>query len=242
MTDDAHDDDFLDIQPWPAIELIGRAVTLASLARRGMLEVDDQRDPFDVETDRFDLATWARTELQNWITDRELALLNTPVGDLDDEGLAECDDALISASSVAWALRAVPADDLPVPEDGEAEQQVLAWTPEPWAKVRPLQSRVRVRSDEELAEERERWELWFWRATDGRDDDEALADVVADVQESGLIPIVDGDFATRAAVPFRGLDADSQDDIAWLAELRLRALNWVCGLGETWDSAPLYPE
>ena len=48
------------------------ATFVATIARRGILEVDDQRDHFDLETDRFDLSTWARTELQNWISDDEL--------------------------------------------------------------------------------------------------------------------------------------------------------------------------
>ncbi len=115
MTDDATmpQDDSLDIQPWPVIELIGRAVTLATVARRGMLEVDDERDAFDVETDRFDLSTWSRTELQNWITDDELRLLNASVGELSDDDLTACDDALIGATAIAWAVRAVDVPRLP---------------------------------------------------------------------------------------------------------------------------------
>ena len=64
-------DDELDIQPWPVLELVGRAVALTSVAKRGMLEVDEEDDVFSQETDRFELSTWARTELSNWITDTE---------------------------------------------------------------------------------------------------------------------------------------------------------------------------
>lgn len=239
IINDEHDD-AVDIRPWPMIELIGRAVVLASVARRGTLEVEAERDVFDLETDRFDLVTWARTELQNWISDRELELLTVPIGELEDEDLAECDDALVSASTIAWALRAIPADELTIPQDGTAEKQAVEWAPEPWAKVRQLQSRVRLRSDEDLARERERWELWYWRATDAADNIDALSEVVQEVTESTIIPIVDGDFATSDGVPYSHLTADVQDDVAWLAELRLRALNWVCGFGDTWEASPLY--
>jgi hypothetical protein len=245
MTDDTHaltDDNSIDIQPWPVIELIGRAVALATVARRGMLEVDDERDPFDLETDRFDLATWTRTELQNWITDDELRILNTPISDLSEEDLGTCDNALVSSTAVAWALRAVPADHLPLPENPEIDEQTLKWAPQPWEKVRSVQSRARLRSDEELATERERWELWYWRATDGGDDAEALGEVIDEVRETGLIPVVDNDLANDDGISFSSLSEDDQDDIAWLAELRLRALNWVCGFGESWESAPLYLE
>lgn len=234
------DEDSIDIQPWPVIELIGRGVALATVARRGMLEVDDERDDFDLETDRFDLVTWARTELQNWITDDELRILNTTTSEMSDDDLSTCDNALVSATAIAWALRAVSTERLPLPEQEEVDQQTLAWAPEPWNKVRSLQSRARIRTDEELASERERWELWFWRTTEAMEDPDAISDVVEELQETGLIPVVDGDLANDEGTPFGQLSEDEQDDVAWLAELRLRTLNWVCGFGESWESAPLY--
>lgn len=243
MTNDFHttaDDDAIDIQPWPVIELIGRGVALATVARRGMIEVDDERDEFDLETDRFDLATWARTELQNWITDDELRILGTSTGDLSEDELAACDNALVGAAAVAWAVRAIDVDRLPLPENEALNEQILKWAPEPWEKVRTLQSRARLRSDEDLAAERERWELWFWRATEGEDDPDAVRDVVKELQETDLITTVEGDFTDDEGKPFRAMDPDERDDVAWLAEYRLRALNWVCGFGETWESAPLY--
>jgi hypothetical protein len=243
MVDDAQpfeDEESIDIRPWPVIELVGRAVVLASVARRGMLEVDTQRDVFDLETDRFDLLTWARTELQSWLSDAELGLLSKPVGELDEDDLAECDNALIGASTIGWALNVVTGDQLALPQDGVAEEHILEWAPEPWAKVRQLATRIRLRTDEALAEERERWELWYWRATEAEDASDALSEVVAEVRGSGLIPIAENDLATDAGLPFSSLSADDQDDVAWLSELRLRALNWVCGFGESWEAAPIY--
>jgi hypothetical protein len=243
MTDDTFltdDDDSIDIQPWPVIELIGRGVTLATVARRGILEVDAERDAFDLETDRFDLVTWTRTELQNWVTDAELRLLNLAIGELEDDDLSLCDDALVNATAIAWALRVIDADHLPLPERGDLDEKVLDWVPEPWEKVRPLQSRARLRSDLELAAERERWELWYWRSTEGLDDAAAVAEVVEEVRDSGLIRVSDGDFATDDGIPFGQLSDEERDDVAWVSELRLRSLNWVCGFGESWESAPLY--
>ncbi|HVL24370.1 MAG TPA: hypothetical protein VM450_09795 [Thermomicrobiales bacterium] len=243
MVDDAphlNDENSVDIRPWPAIELIGRAVVLATIARRGMLEVETERDVFDLETDRFDLLTWARTELQNWISDEELRLLNAPVGELNEDDLADCDDALIGASTIAWTIRVVPSEQLPLPQDGIAEEQVLEWAPEPWANVRQLVNRARIRGDVELAAERERWELWYWRATDADDASHGLQEVVAEVRESGVMPVADNDLATDGGIAFGTLSPDEQDDIAWLSELRLRSLNWACGFGESWETAPLY--
>lgn len=245
MTDDIRpdaNDDTIDIQPWPVIELIGRAVTLATVARRGILEVDSERDVFDLETDRFDLSTWSRTELQNWITDDELRILNVSIGDLSDDDLATCDNALVAATAIAWTLRAINVDQLPLPEQGDVDEQTLAWAPQPWEKVRSVQSRARLRSDEELAAERERWELWYWRSTEADDDQGGIEEVVREVAETDLIRLVDGDFADDNGTSWREMSEDEQDDVAWLSEHRLRALNWACGFGETWDSAPLYPD
>lgn len=231
-------DDELDIQPWPVLELIGRAVALTSVAKRGLLEVDEELDTFSKETDRFELSTWARTELTNWITDAELTALNTPIGDLTEEQLLLADEALYAGGAVAWALRGVTTDRLPMPDSDAFMAAVLEWAPSPWDKVRQLQKRVRLRSDQELADERERMELWYWR---GETDiaDEELADVVAEVAAAGLIPVVDGDFGTDDGVSYATLSEDERDDLTWVAEQRLRALNWVCGFGDSWETAPL---
>lgn len=231
-------DDELDIQPWPLLELLGRAVTLATVAKRGMIEMDDEADVFSRETDRFENSTWARTELSSWITDAELGALNTNIDKLDDDQMALCDEALYSAGAVAWALRAVPGETLPVGDDDDFNAAVLNWAPGPWEKVRSLQKRARQRSDEELAAERERAELWYWRGNDEISTDD-LAEVVAEVGEAKLIPTVDGDFATDAGTPFASLTEDERDDITYIAQARLRALNWVCGFGDNWETAPL---
>ncbi len=231
-------DDELDIQPWPVLELIGRAVALTSVAKRGMLEVDDENDVFSAETDRFELSTWARTELSNWITDAELAVLNTPLGDLDEDQMLLADEALYAAGAVCWALRTVDIERLPILDSEAFNAAVMSWAPGPWDKVRNLQKRVRLRSDEELAAERERMELWHWRAN-GEIASEDLAEVVAEAVEAGLITAVDGDFATDDGFAFGSLGDEERDDIGWIAEQRLRALNWVCGFGDSWETAPI---
>lgn len=230
-------DDEIDIQPWPVLELIGRAVTLTSVARRGLLEVDEDADVFSNETDRFELSTWARTELTNWITDTELAILNTPIGELTEEQMLLADEALFAAGAVAWALRAVTDEYIPMPDTEAFTGAVMEWAPTPWDKVRNLQKRVRLRSDQELADERERMELWYWRGSEEITTEE-LAEVVAEITEVDLMPVIDGDLSADG-VAFGALSEEDRDDLTWVAEQRLRALNWVCGFGDSWETAPL---
>lgn len=230
-------DDEIDIQPWPVLELIGRAVALTSVAQRGLIEVDDDNDVFTRETDRFELSTWARTELTNWITDYELAILNTPIGNLTEEQMLLADEALYAAGAVAWALRTVPDEYMPTPDSDKFNTSVLAWAPGPWDQVRKLQKQVRLRSDEDLAGERERMELWYWRGSNDISAGE-LAEVVAEIDAADLMPTVSGDLGVEG-VAFGDLPADDRDEITWIAEQRLRALNWVCGFGDSWETAPL---
>ncbi|MCO5215925.1 MAG: hypothetical protein M9953_12620 [Thermomicrobiales bacterium] len=230
-------DDELEIQPWPVLELIGRAVALTSVARRGLMEVDEDDDVFTRETDRFELSTWVRTELTNWITDTELEIIQTPIGNLTEEQMLTADEALSAAGAVAWALRGVTDEYMPVPDTEEFNAAVLAWAPTPWDKVRNLQKRVRLRSDEDLAGERERMELWYWRS--GLVTSEELDEVVAEINAADLMPTADGDLAVVGGIAYGMLSEEARDDIAWVAEQRLRALNWVCGFGDSWETAPL---
>ncbi len=238
---EVHDQDELDIEIRPAIDLVRRAVTLAAVAERGVLEVDTDRDQYERDTDRFELQSWVRSALAGAVTAEELRLLTVPVGELGDD-LAQCDAALIEATAIGWALGVVPGDRLPVPQDGAAEEALLAWMPAPWADLDRLARRMEPRDEEAIAIERERWELWFWRAVDADENDGSIGEVVTDLSEADIIPTAGGDFATDAAEPYGQLTPEEQEEIALLAEHRLLALNWVCGFGTGPDDVPLYPD
>lgn len=237
-------EDEIEIQPWPPVELVGRAAVLASLARRYAIELEraEGGDPFDLETERFDLSAWARTELGSWLTDDELRVLNTANGEFTDEDADLCEDAIVGGVAVIWALGVVKADQLPWDQADELEAQLLAWAPKPWGNVRPLVKNARVRSDEDLAFERERWELWYWRSgfddVPDAEDRAAIAEAAGEAQEVGLIAMQAGDFLVDERT-YGELDPLEQEAVGAMAYARLRALNWVCGLGETWETTPL---
>jgi len=248
MNDDAEnlpgDDDALDIEPWPPIELVGRAVVLATVARRYGIELEfrDGGDPFDLETERFDLSAWARTELHSWLTDDELRILQADNGELSDADADICEDAIVGGVAVLWTLGLIPQDRLPLETDDDLERALLDWAPEPWGNVRPLVKRVHVRSVEDLADERERWELWYWRSSFpdvlDRESTNAIAETAAEATEAGLIDSRDGDFLIDSRT-FGELDELEREAVAATSHARLHALNWACGLGQTWESTPL---
>lgn len=241
------DDDSIDIRARPARELLGRVALLAALGRRGLIERETDADPMSLETDQFDLQAWARVELGSWISSEDLHVLQAPVGSLMEEEVEYCVDALISASTIGWCIGAFDYD-LPLVSDGSPEREILAWAPAPWIQLRSRVRLVRARRDEELARERERWELVVWRMSlftvpDSRnDDDAALRDVIAELEDIGLISCVAGDLATEDGTPFWDLDASQRGQLDAEASLRLHALNWVCGFGTSWDDVPLFPD
>lgn len=234
----------IEIDPWPPIELVGRAVVLATLARRYAIELEfqDEGDPFDLETQRFDLSAWSRTELASWLTDDELRIIQTPNGELSDEDADTCEDAIVGGVTVMWALGVLPKTQLPWGEDDQLERALLEWAPEPWGNIRPIVKRVRVRAVEDLAFERERWELWYWRSSFPEvldaESRSAIAEAAVEARDASLLATRDNDFLVDDRI-YSELDELEHEAIAATSFARLRALNWVCGLGKTWESTPL---
>ncbi|MBA2469920.1 MAG: hypothetical protein H0V37_10995 [Chloroflexia bacterium] len=240
------DDDYIDIRPWPPIELAGQLVAHVTLGRRGLIENDEEAHVFEHETDRFELDAWAKLELTAWLAADDTPILAAPIGNLTDSQAEHCDDALIVASTIGWAIHVVTFPSLPLATDGGAEQLVLDWAPGPWTPVRNVVKAIRVRTDEALATERERWELVVWRCTLFEDEEttevdrEALRETIAELPDQGLITTDGGDFIIEDGTPFGELSADELDQLAHEAELRLKTLNWVCGFGDAPQSAPLF--
>ena len=241
-------DEFLDIEPWPPAELVGHLVANVALGRRGLMESDADADVFERETDRFELEAWARLELTAWLDAGESAILSASNGTLSEDQHQRCDEALIMASSIGWALYIVPRSSLPLITDGDPEQRALEWAPGPWTPVRNVVKGTRVRTDEALANERERWELVYWRCGLFEDDsirtedEQALRETVKELAETPLIKVDSLDFLLDDGRAFHQLQAEAMDELARQAEVRLRTLNWVCGYGQRPSSAPLYLE
>lgn len=239
-------DDYINIQPWPVAELIGQLVAHVVIGRRGLIENDTAADIFERDTDRFELDAWAKLELTSWLAPEDAAILKAPIDSLNADQIDRCEDALVVASSIAWSTRVVKEPRLPVISDGAPEQRTIEWTPGPWTPIRSVLKGIRVRSDESLAQERERWELLYWRSQLFGDDSNITADRQAlrdTIRELGGQDLMDHDAADLVlgnGTSFTDLDDATLDELARQAEIRLRTLNWVCGFGDRPESAPLF--
>ena len=159
--------------------------------------------------------------------------------DGDDGHLA---DAVWAGEGLGMLLWALELAQLP-PYDRPFEAETLVATAMDEAILRPA---------DEIERARETARLWHWRARTAALEAEAAVDLPQEWQsfdqlvgatamrgfEQGLLPRpLRGDFPAFGAI-YRELTDEQQDEAHQIAWQRHRALNWLCGLGKTWDSVP----
>lgn len=238
------DDDEIEITLRPAAEVAARLVALATVVRRCALELDPTGD---AEGERFDMAAWLREEhVTPLLTADELRLVETRVGGLSREVAEDGSWRVEAVAVLAWA--AGIADDLPTYELPSPPADVLALVPEPWDKVQPFRADIELRAEDEVAAAREEAELWQWRGQLTLSGDNTAAsvaelrqiirEVAADSARAGLFERPIGNDFPVAGRPYRSLTDEERELLTDLATERLRALNWVCGFGASWDDAP----
>lgn len=241
-------DDELDIELRSPAEVAARSIALACLIRRLSIEsLAQDRNDEALAGEAFDLRAWLQTErLWSSLETSETAFLDRPLGELSDDEMATIAWQAEGLASLGWALGL--ADLSPV-GDLSSVESVLTRVPSPWDSAAPWIADARLRSEPEIARERDRAELIEWRvglesprrlATDQEraDYDRAIAEVAREAASAGLVDAANGDSLITGA-PAANLDSEALERLAALAEERLRALNWLCGFGESWNTVPL---
>lgn len=239
---DAEPDDFIEIELRPPRLVAERALILANVTRRGLLDLVED-DLEQAESDRFELFAWSMMHFAGALELEEEALLREPAGGLAEDEIAACLDAGESLAMLVWCLSPTQAP-LPEPDEPAPISDLLHALPGPWDDPAPYLSGPSLRSEEQIAVARERAEVWLWRSSienasqQGRATAQAIAEVACEAATSGLIDRADDDLAI-AGVPFAQLGEDRQATIVAVSTARLHALNWVCGFGGSWEETPL---
>lgn len=250
--DDLSPDDALDILLRSPREAAERALVLSAVCRRAFLEERAREiEDDDREAERFDLVAWLRTEgLDGAATDDERRLLHARVGRLPPDDAAEASWRTEALVALAWALDLLP--EMP-PYDAVADPAaVVSAIPAPWSPTAAWRRDARLRPEATIATERERAELWHWRAETAdlvvvADDAErsalatAIRDVAAEARNAGVLTrLIRDDFPARGEA-YRALAAEAVAELGAVAVERVRALNWLCGFGSGWNDVPLAP-
>ncbi len=236
-------DDAIDIELRMPPVVAARAVALATVVRRGLLEMLPEADPDEIDTACFDLTSWAKVYLSDILEPPEMQFLRRPAGTLTKAEKEACLDAAEALATLRWCLTS-RAEPLVSPHLVAPLPAVLSSSPGPWVNPSPFMERAHLRPESEIATERERAEIWWWRA--GIDQDAAqdaevnsvIAEVAKESATATLIDEIDGDLSVDYQ-PFASIDRDRQATILVVSSNRLRALNWVCGFGPTWKDTPL---
>ena len=238
----------IDIELRTPEQVRARILILSAILRRLALETTPQDGNGDPLADAFDEREWLRDQgLQHQVTAREAALLDSPIGAIAAEAIAEVSWQGEALASLAWAVGVV---DMP-PLDATSDLgPIMDLVPRPWDAIDAWMSESAIVSESDAARQRELAEIWHWRAatelllreasaTDRRDYTAAITEVAAEAGAAGIVPSLrDRDFPVRGR-SFNELSDTEVDELVAVTGQRLRALNWLCGFGKSWDDVPL---
>lgn len=248
MADDALTEDELELELRPAISAAGRLLILSALLDRFALEAAVSDDASEVQAAAFDLREWLKAEtILPMATPRERLLLETPVGALSEQSLADAPLLVESFACLAWSLGLGALPAFGTERDIAA---LIAALPHPWDSSKDWLAGQGVLPLEEIAMAREAAEVWEWRLSAEQtrkymsdaelaEMDLAIRETEADAVAHGiLLPGGSTGFAV-AGEPVTLIPPDDLDDLRQLAATRLQSFNWLCGYGNDWDSVPL---
>jgi hypothetical protein len=239
-------EDEIDVTIRPAREVAARAIVLATLLRRLALERGKDAAE-EANAEAFDLREWLRDHgLLDAASARERALLARPATTLSDDEIAVWSWQGAALEAISWSLRPLPANPRRSPASLE---DILDTIPAPWDDPDDWIRTASIQPVETIAGERERAEVWHWRAITEAlrretppgargEIDGAIRDVVREASASGVVEVSGGDFLVGSQ-RIRDLAPNALDELQMTTAERLRTLNWLCGFGESWDDVPL---
>jgi hypothetical protein len=240
-------DDEIDITLRPPADVGARIIILATLLRRLSLEDIAPSDPDEAASEAFDLREWLRDQgLTQLLTPREAEILALPPGQVPPADMTELSWQGEALAALSWAAQLGP-----LPPHGAAADlhSLLPGIPAPWEAIAPWIADLTLIPESAIASERERAEIWHWRATveasrrvapptERHAYEDAIREVTDELSQAGLLSLAANDDVRHWQNVQRLTDRNVDDLIAITAE-RLRALNWLCGFGDSWDTVPL---
>jgi hypothetical protein len=246
---DVHgDEDEIDVELRSPVEVRTRLLILAAVLRRLALEYPSVDDSSDLSAEAFDEREWLREQdLLSELTPGEAALLDSQPGLVAPEAVSEASWQSEALVMLGWAVDALA---LPLVGALSDPRPIIEVVPHPWDETQDWLRDPAIVSELEVVREREVAEIWYWRLTIealrrsaplavSADYEEAIRDVAAEALDAGLVPTLrGGDFTVRGK-RVKDLSPNDVDELIAVIGQRLRALNWVCGFGSSWDDVPL---
>lgn len=240
-------DDSIEINLRPARQVGQRLIALIAMLNRTELETrNGQTAQEELEEERFDLSAWLiDQQIEGALSPLEDRFLNAPAGSLSQDDLDALSSILGSVEAIAWSLKLTGS-----PRGNQEIAEIIAQAPGPEDRVGAFLQSVSLRPLPAIADTREESEIWAWRfdiELEARrehrsiypEDSEVIRGVLNEMADSGAnVESIDGDFVLDG-FPVAKIDTVLIEFAAALEIERLKAFNWICGYGTTWDDVPL---
>lgn len=240
-------DDSIDINLRPARQVGQRLIALVAMLNRAELETRSGQVPLEeLEEERFDLSAWLiDQQVSDALSPAEKGFIDALIGSLSQDELDSLSSIQGSLEAVAWSLKLIDVlrSNLEIAE-------IVTKSPGPEDRVGAFLQSASLRPLAAIADAREESEIWAWRfdieleaRRENRsiypEDSEVIRAVLNEMADAGArVESIDGDFVLNG-FPVARVDTILVEFAAALEIERLRAFNWICGYGATWDDVPL---
>lgn len=246
------------IQIIPARKAVRRTVCLATLVMRGEIELslhDTAEEEINAITQgghnnlTKKMVAWLENEGVYWdLTPGERELLAQPLGAWSRADIATAVWRQESLAMLLWALGLLDARP---PYDQTADQESLLGLVPLNRPTAAFINGATLRPEAGIAEARNEAATWHWRARmfemeldpvnfppPGGVPYATIIRMGAEMAEAmGLLTRLGGDFPAHGK-PYREMREPDWEILRAIALERHHGLNWLCGLGDNWDSVP----
>jgi hypothetical protein len=245
MSDFEELDDFITIDLQPREAVVGRLIVLRALVERSLLEtVAEQEGHSDeIEERRFDLlAEVLASSAGSALTPEELALMQTPIGQIPEEELTPILLAAEAFGIIGYAcglVRELPLAPVPFGGSEELLEHILS------LGIGDIEENTTLPTDEEAAAFLEVMEVIHWRVdvefgarlAGGEltsEEKASIASVAREAESSRLFQTYPSGDLRIGNKPVRKW-SDEDVEMYYVVSLQQReALAWLCSNGQDW--------
>jgi hypothetical protein len=239
------DAETIDIDPRSPGQIAGRLIIQATLLRRVMLELEfEESGDEGLDESRFDdIAILIDRKIWDDAAAWERDFLETAVGQVDDELLAQGTTSLESTAVLLWAIGLLEIDITAL--TAVDPRDFAEFLPQPDAEIDEIAENIEVQDPQVLWDAREALDVWSWRlsiemdlrsegATRSTELDSVIREVSQEAVEIGMIAAPVLSDLPFEGTPVKKLPLETIEEAAGIAMVRLTAINWVCGLVARW--------
>jgi hypothetical protein len=240
------EDDEIDIELRSPHDVGYRLIALTVLAERLSLEFPPEvltpESQYERETERFEWYSWAKKELDGYLLPDELIYLKTPGSKSTARQIIDFGYSTEQAVALAWALNIIVGKHLAMSVSEEFIQQFKIldrWRPKPWDRLNRKVRNLKLRSEQVIWDERDRIStarIWWLANSVDTAQSTGIGNLTDEIRAAGFFENCPDFFPQPQAIA--QMDEEVREARISSMGSVVKALTWVCGMGESWDDVP----